>query len=87
MFDPTVIVNAIMASLALTSCTLQPAVASAWMAKLAFTGAVLTMLLRRFTWGRPVRFLPHRRRDVQGYGEPADDVLDSVLANDSTLFV
>jgi hypothetical protein len=83
--DPTVIGT--VASFALTSCVLQPVTASAWMAKLAFTGAVLTMLLRRFTWGRPIRFLSHRRRGTQGYGESGDDVLDLVLSSDSALLV
>lgn len=83
--DPTVIVNAAVASFALTA-SVQPAASSAWMARMAFAGAVLTILLRRFTWGRPVRLLPKRRREM--YGETTDgDPLDTALAGDATLFV
>lgn len=36
-----------------------------WLARITFAGAVLTILLRRFTYARPIRFRKSRvRRDV-----------------------
>lgn len=50
-----------------------------WMARIAFAGAVATMLLRRYTWSRPVRFRRRKPRHEsweESSGEQAPKAVD-----------
>jgi hypothetical protein len=73
----TVLVNAVVASAAILALLEEHGAAlqipKNWLARISFAGAVLTILLRRFTYARPIRF---RRRSVRANAPLATDEQD-----------
>lgn len=76
----TVLVNTAVAAVAVLSLLHENgtalAIPSEWLARISFAGAVLTIILRRCTYARPIHFRRRMKRKER-WSDPAEpDVLD-----------